>query len=307
MEVTNSSSSLSLSLLLSRTKKTGIGGVVMTPSLLVAGVEAKLAIVSLFVAFTPTVYVRVYLLHKYTRCVPWKCGFVVGFGSALGSTLSGALLLDSAPRGVLTYLIAAISLLAGFRDFRGLYLLHAAKKKRALEEVEMSAAAVESPPGEGDEQNQQREVAAVVDKDAYENMTALEQWSEPTHKDLVILFIIGVLVGLISVLTGTGGPITFLPMVIVWKGDIVHRKVLITLSAVMSAALGTGAIISTLATGIDKPDGGLCLLITSFALIGVCIGVRLLEFIRRETLQLGMGFLLLAIGGFILHQAITKY
>ena len=117
----------------------------MTPSLLVAGVEAKLAIVSLFVAFTPTVYVRVYLLHKYTKCVPWKCGLIVGCGSALGSILSGALLLDSSPRGVLTYLIAAISLLAGFRDLRGLYVLHAAKKKRMLEEVEMSAG-VEAPP-----------------------------------------------------------------------------------------------------------------------------------------------------------------
>ena len=277
----------------------------MTPSLLVAGVEAKLAIVSLFVAFTPTVYVRVYLLHKYTKCVPWKCGLIVGCGSALGSILSGALLLDSSPRGVLTYLIAAISLLAGFRDLRGLHVLHAAKKKRMLEVVEMSAG-VEAPPhAEGEEQSQP--TVEVVDKDVYENMTVLEQWSDPTRIDLVILFIIGVLVGLISVLTGTGGPITFLPMVIMWKGEIVHRKVLVALSAVMSAALGTGAIISTLATGIDQPDGGLCLLITSFALIGVCIGVRLLEFIRKETLQLGMGLLLLAIGGFILHQAITKY
>ena len=94
----------------------------MTPALLVAGVEAKLAIVSMFVAFTPTVYVRVYLLQKYTKCVPWKCGSVVGCGSALGSVLSGALLLDSSPRGVLTYLIAVISLLAGFRDLRGLYV-----------------------------------------------------------------------------------------------------------------------------------------------------------------------------------------
>ena len=168
------------------------------------------------------------------------------------------------------------------------------------------SAGVEAPPhAEGEEQSQR--TVEVVDKDAHENMTVLEQWSDPTRIDLVILFIIGVLVGLISVLTGTGGPITFLPMIIMWKGEIVHRKVLVALSAVMSAALGTGAIISTLATGIDQPDGGLCLLITSFALIGVCIGVRLLEFIRKETLQLGMGLLLLAIGGFILHQAITKY
>ena len=169
----------------------------------------------------------------------------------------------------------------------------------------MSAGVEAPPPAEGEEQSQR--TVEVVDKDAYENMSVLEQWSDPTRIDLVILFIIGVLVGLISVLTGTGGPITFLPMVIMWKGEIVHRKVLVALSAVMSAALGTGAIISTLATGIDQPDGGLCLLITSFALIGVCIGVRLLEFMGKETLQLGMGLLLLAIGGFILHQAITKY
>ena len=285
----------------------------MTPSLLVAGVEAKLAIVSMFVAFTPTVYVRVYLLQKYTKCVPWKCGSVVGCGSALGSVLSGALLLDSSPRGILTYLIAVISLLAGFRDLRGLYVLREAKKKRMLEQTEMSTSVAEEvpplppPPSISVGEEKQTEHVEVVDKDSYENMTVLERWSEPTNKDLFILFIIGVLVGLISVLTGTGGPITFLPMVIMWKGEIVHRKVLVALSAVMSAALGTGAIISTLASGIDQPDGGLCLLITSFALIGVCIGVRLLEIVKRETLQLGMGLMLLGIGGVILPQAITKY
>jgi len=62
-------------------------------------------------------------------------------------------------------------------------------------------------------------------------------------------------------------------MVIMWKGEIVHRKVLVALSAVMSAALGTGAIISTLASGIDQPDGA----------------VRLLEFTtevrERKTLE----------------------
>ena len=62
----------------------GIGGVVMTPSLLLAGVDAHLAIVSLFVAFTPTVYVRVYLLNKYTKCVPWMVGACCGAGAMFG-------------------------------------------------------------------------------------------------------------------------------------------------------------------------------------------------------------------------------
>ena len=62
------------------------------------------------------------------------------------------------------------------------------------------SAGVEAPPhAEGEEQSQR--TVEVVDKDAYENMTVLEQWSDPTRIDLVILFIIGVLVGLISVLT----------------------------------------------------------------------------------------------------------
>lgn len=153
----------------------------------------------------------------------------------------------------------------------------------------------------------EEEEIIAVDKDQFENMTVLERWSEPTKSDFAIVFVMGVLTGITSVLTGTGGPITFLPMVILWKGHEVHRKVLIALSSVMSACLGTGAIISTLAAGIEAPDGGLCLIITSFAMLGVVVGVRLLEYVRKETLQLLMGLLLLAVGGFVLHQAVTKY
>ena len=91
---------------------------------------------------------RIYVCCVYANCVRASLSFaeihkvravevrsVVG-RSALGSVLSGTFA-GLFARGILTYLIAVISLLAGFRDLRGLYDAQA-KKKRMLEQTEMS-------------------------------------------------------------------------------------------------------------------------------------------------------------------------
>jgi uncharacterized membrane protein YfcA len=115
------------------------------------------------------------------------------------------------------------------------------------------------------------------------------------------LFGIGVVVGMLSVLTGTGGPISFLPIVVLWKGKV-NRKVMLAMSSIQSVFLGIAAIVSTTARG-KKPDPGLVLLILPCGLVGVALGVRVLKYFSREWLTFFIGAILLAVGSFTVHQA----
>ena len=128
-----------------------------------------------------------------------------------------------------------------------------------------------------------------------------ERW-EPTNRELCIVFVIGLITGFGSVLTGTGGPLIFLPIVLTWKGSSVNPKTVIGASTVMAVFLSVAAVISTLASGL-RPDFGLVLLLMAFSLVGIFIGVRVLELVSRDTLQICMAVLLLSIAVVTIVQA----
>ena len=111
---------------------------------------------------------------------------------------------------------------------------------------------------------------------------------------LALLLPLGALVGMASVLTGTGGPLILLPLLIGWKGTTVNRKVLVGCSAALSGSLVVAAVASTLAEGL-RPDAGLALLIGGCAFFGAVVGIRVLEVVSREQLQAAMTVLLVAV------------
>ena len=132
-----------------------------------------------------------------------------------------------------------------------------------------------------------------------------ERWS-PTPFELCILFVIGLATGLGSVLTGTGGPLIFLPIVLTWKASTVNPKTIIGTSGILAACLLTAAVTTMLATTELRPDWGLCIITMVASLIGVTIGVRVLEMVSRQTLQLAMAVLLLAVAVMTIYQGATS-
>ena len=131
-----------------------------------------------------------------------------------------------------------------------------------------------------------------------------ERWS-PTPLELCILFVIGLATGLGSVLTGTGGPLIFLPIVLTWKASTVNPKTIIGTSGILAACLVIAAVTTMLATTDLRPDWGLCIITMVASLVGVTIGVRVLEMVSRQTLQLAMAVLLLAVAVMTIYQGAT--
>ena len=74
----------------------GLGGVVILPALLLArACTPEVGIVSLFVAFTPTMALRVWMLRKIVPRdrFPTRLGGVAAAGGACGASVTGRVLL----------------------------------------------------------------------------------------------------------------------------------------------------------------------------------------------------------------------
>ena len=126
-----------------------------------------------------------------------------------------------------------------------------------------------------------------------------------TEREMAILAAMGLFIGCASVLTGTGGPLILIPVLLTWKGDErISRKVIVGCASVLAACLVTAAVISMSATGV-RPDVGLTLLIAPCAIVGMATGARILQVASREFLQAAMTTLLLAVAALTISKAAT--
>ena len=262
----------------------GLGGVVILPALLLArACTPEVGIVSLFVAFTPTMALRVWMLRKIVPRdrFPTRLGGVAAAGGACGASVAGR----RAP---------------GRRPERGADVRHRSRRAGGGRErrrgqraaIALARGAVtrgRGGDGGGDGRRRRSDDAGRGARDGRRGRGRRERerasdeyWLEPTTGEMWLLFSIGVVVGMLSVLTGTGGPISFLPIVVLWKGKV-NRKVMLSMSSIQSVFLGIAAIVSTTARG-KKPDPGLVLLILPCGLVGVALGVRVLKYFSREWL-----------------------
>ena len=92
----------------------GMGGVVILPALLVAGIDVGPAIVSIYLAVMPASLMKLLVLGRTPGVIPWKAALSCGCTAAIGAAVGGVLV-ESAPRRVLTFLVGAVAALAGAR------------------------------------------------------------------------------------------------------------------------------------------------------------------------------------------------
>ncbi len=117
----------------------------------------------------------------------------------------------------------------------------------------------------------------------------------------VLLILLGMAVGFVSGLTGVGGPVLSVPLMLAMGFP--------TLTAI---ALGQPIQIAAAATGSAGNlvhgviDFGLAWWITALQLAGVALGVRLADRTRLDHLRLAVAVLCLAVGGFILLRALAR-
>ena len=312
----------------------GIGGVVILPALLVAGVNPAVGILSLYVAFVPAACAKLLVLGRIRGLIPWTAALSCGSTAAVGAAIGGVLV-ESSPRRTLMYLVGVFAALAGLRDAHELIQRRRKQRRDALEGGPKEPTASGSPPpledarthdAKGDDASR----GAVMDANfvnveisappppppatlreriavAYmstDSIPAHLRWN-PTRREMAILAAMGLVIGCASVLTGTGGPLILIPVLLTWKGDeAISRKVIVGCSSVLAACLVVSAVIAMTATGV-RPDAGLALLIAPCAVIGMATGASILQVASREALQAAMTVLLLAVAALTISKAAT--
>ena len=327
----------------------GMGGVVMLPALLVAGVDVGPAIVSIYLAVMPASLMKLLVLGRTPGVIPWKAALSCGCTAAIGAAVGGVLV-ESAPRRVLTFLVGAVAALAGVRDARE---IATRKLRQRRERVCAAETETDASPdargegklprsGDGDLSDATATIdveviapAPTEDEDVATAPTPLfrksafsfrrrfadflktryflpeethvprdERW-DPTFQETAVLAAVGSLVGLASVLTGTGGPLILIPILLTWKGADMNKKVIVGCSSVTAGFLVCAAVVSLLAAGVT-PDAGLVLIIAPCAISGIAVGARVLQIASREFLQAAMTVLLLAVAALTIGKAATE-
>jgi uncharacterized membrane protein YfcA len=312
----------------------GIGGVVILPALLVAGVNPAVGILSLYVAFVPAACAKLLVLGRIRGLIPWTAALSCGSTAAVGAAIGGVLV-ESSPRRTLMYLVGVFAALAGLRDAHELIQRRRKQRRDALEGGPKEPTASGSPPPLEDARTHDAKGGdasrgAVMDANfvnveisappppppatlrerivvAYmstDSIPAHLRWN-PTRREMAILAAMGLVIGCASVLTGTGGPLILIPVLLTWKGDeAISRKVIVGCSSVLAACLVVSAVIAMTATGV-RLDAGLALLIAPCAVIGMATGARILQVASREALQAAMTVLLLAVAALTISKAAT--
>lgn len=314
----------------------GIGGVVILPALLVVGVQPAVGIASIYIAFMPAACAKLLVLGRIRGLIPWRAALSCGSTAAIGAAIGGVLV-ESSPRRALTYLVGVFAALAGARDAWELYSRKMKQRgERRAEDGRRIEEPGDSPTNEtassprGDDAKRGADGEAGVEEAVVvkleisapppPNMTFRERvaaaymsadsipedlrWNV-TEREMAILAAMGLFIGCASVLTGTGGPLILIPILLTWKGDErISRKVIVGCASVLAACLVTAAVISMSATGV-RPDVGLTLLIAPCAIVGMATGARILQVASREFLQAAMTTLLLAVAALTISKAAT--
>jgi len=112
---------------------------------------------------------------------------------------------------------------------------------------------------------------------------------------------IGVFTGFISAITGTGGPLVLVPLLIWLKVPALAAVGLSQIIQIPIALLATGGNLI-----FGQVDFALALGISAMLVIGVIFGARLAHRLSRETLKRFIAFVLLAVGATMLARIISR-
>lgn len=315
----------------------GMGGVVILPALLVAGIDVGPGIVSIYLAVLPASLMKLLVLGRTPGVIPWRAALSCGCTAAIGAAVGGVLV-ESSPRRVLTFLVGAMAALAGLRDTREIVSRKLRERREKMRAAAATAEAESDASGRVeseavDDAKYRPDGAATIDIEVFapapsvdetdpreksfrrrfadwyflpekEHIPHAERWYADRH-EMATLAAIGLFVGCASVLTGTGGPLILIPVLMTWKGAEMNRKVIVGCTSVTAGFLACAATVSLLAAGVT-PDAGLVLLIAPCAISGIAVGARLLQIASREFLQTAMTVLLLAVAALTISKAAAE-
>lgn len=312
---------------------TGIGGVFLTPILILLHVEPKAAVAAVVTSFAPTVAITIFQQRKVIHV---KGSLLLSLGALPGATL-GALLLPHIPSSVISVIVSIVALFAGFNTLRENRNVFFTRDGFCQEGKEVKEVKEIKDTTKHSDLNLEEFTATCSSETKLEIMDAigisadttvagvatstiksqtaktLQQIQQErqllfsslfvTKKDQIILMACGTIGGFLSILTASGGPFATLPFLfLMFKRLPAQDAVFMTFAAGIVICTACG-IVSMVQSDVDL---GLSLVTFIFLSLGMPVGTKLVTKISKQWLKVIIAGLLVVLGGYALINFFVK-
>ena len=267
----------------------GIGGVFLTPVLILIHVQPKIGVAAVLTAFFPWGIFQVFAIrHRLHR----QGSFLLSLG-ALPGAIAGALLLPFIPPSVITLVVSFVALFSGLNTLRQKRHVLCQRKKEQTDDVEEEA----EEEKEDEKKDEQDEKHAKDEKD--ENVHIIFPKYFSTKKEKGLMICIGLFGGFMSILTASGGPFAILPVLFTAFPRIPAQEALFMVFAAGILICGACAIVSMITSEVDL---GLSVCTFIALSIGMPIGNKIGNRVSKDWLKLVIAGLLVVLGAYALIQ-----
>lgn len=306
----------------------GIGGVFLTPTLILLGVPAKLATTAVLTSLLPTAFLLCVLYWRRQQL--HRAGALCLTCGALPGAALGTAVLQVMPTNAMVVIVGVVASLSGLQVLAG--ILHARLQRRRGPSAQTPA---DEESGKGNRVSTDHHVRGVrpidedivgarysedehvvspgrsvddvaggesqADEDGAESRgpTASEDDLESlfqSRRQRVLLFAVGLIASFSSILSSSGGPFTVLPLLFLVFGRGVPPFVAVSLGQVASVSISLVMVLTSLLIYDVDVDLGISLLALLSLSGGVPIGYRLGEAANKECLRGVIAVLLIGVG-----------
>ena len=273
----------------------GIGGVFLTPTLILLGVPPHVSTVSIITAFLPLSFVQTGLLLQRKKVHKIAAGCLC-LGAVPGSTLA-AVLLNAIPGMAITITVSVVASLSGLHTMRNQFKLHRQSTKNSADcaststVVDATTDAVTTTISDLKVDSKGEDIKAA----------ALELQEQSvfvgiflSSRDRAILVIIGFVAGFLSILTASSGPFCIIPLMFLCFGRSMPPDVSVALAfAAGTCICGAGAIFAAVTAEVDY---GLVMVAYISLQCGTPLGTWVADKISKDKLRALIAILLLGLG-----------
>jgi len=291
----------------------GVGGVMVVPMLLFAGVDTHEAVYIAEASFILQTFVNTFVHRKH---LPWRETWCV-CGGALPAAAAGIFVVALLPAEGLKLVVASLCIASSChtlyqiwrqrgRDVDGNAVGEVATTEESTGNVDKHALLdkashfhdVENseslPPSQGVQSASKAKHRSVDTPEATPSMGV-------SVKDAKWV-LAGMVVGFSSPITGTGGPLICVPLLLLWDPPSIDMRQAVAVAVAVGFPI---SITSTTYEVLNDPvDLGAALCVSVAMCLGMPLGQRLANFVSLGTLKLGVCLILLGIGADMFRAAV---
>jgi uncharacterized membrane protein YfcA len=261
----------------------GIGGVGLTPMLLILGVHAQDARRAALAAYTASSAVGAVLYWRagVLRKIRWTA-IALCLGVVPGS-VAACFVMQISDASALAVGCSVVAVVSGGKTV----VRHILDRKKADPASGTTAA------NTSDCEMVQKRGDSTPPEEPGEEGGDSQQPYLFSRMRAAVLFAIGLATGFFSGMTATGGPFVLTPLLFAWTGEITAVQV-VALGLTLSVVIGLSSVIANvLRTEVDL---GLALVIALAMSAGMPVGVRVGTTMNQQTLRLLIALLMVGIG-----------